>query len=550
MEQDRVGQEEGPGSLLQRRASRRALLVGSAGVAAAGTAGAVWAFAAGGDEDKAAAPAPRTGGTGGPIPSPTKLPDSRKQVADPLKRAAHLLRRAGFGGSLAEIDAFAALSREEAADRLLNYEDASNAALEDRLTRAGFLLRWVDEEGKRGQLPMDMQRWWISRMAYTARPLEERMTFIWHGLLTSQISKVGGPRAAWLVTQNELYRAHALGVYDDLIQAVSKDPAMLVYLDNVESTNRRPNENYARELCELFTMGEGNYTEDDVRESARAFTGWRLNEPPRPSPQELVGLTEQQKTDLRQKYLDKHVPAFRFDPRLHDDGQKTFLGETGNWNGDDIVRIIMKQPATGRYIATRLWKEFAYDDPEPAVIDRLAAVWDSSGHSIKPVVRAILVSDEFYSERAYFGKVRSPIEFVAGVLRALELESIPPNLNPGGRAASNYYAAMDQVLFEPPNVAGWPGGPNWLSSSTFFARLNFLDQHLFGRDRMAPIRSLAGATTPDALVDAVARRLVDGGLSAESRSAIAAHLAEIRDPAERAATAVYLVAGSPEFQVV
>ncbi len=546
-----------PPSLWQRRATRRALLAGTASVAAAGTAAAIVGFAqkdGGGSISPAADEAARHDVEGQVLQAPTTAPlSSKKGLTDAKQRAAHLLRRAGFGGSMADIEAFALLSKDAAADRLLNYETVDNSALDARIANAAFILQFPDDGQQRGRLIQDMQRWWLTRMAYSARPLEERMTFIWHGLLTSQISKVGQLRARWLFIQNELYRKNALGRFDDLIQAVSKDPAMLSYLDTIESTREHPNENYARELMELYTMGEGNYTEMDIRESARAFTGWRLTAPPRPTAAELNGLTEQQRRDLQQKLAYSYTPEYMFQARLHDAGSKTFLGRSGNWNGEDIVRIIMEQPATGRFVTARLWREFAYDNPEPEIVDRLVKVWDSSGHSVRSVVRTILTSDEFYSEKAYFGKVRSPIELLTGLVRGLELDTTFQNAGPGGRGGGRgaaYYAGMDQVLFEPPNVAGWSGGTSWLSSSTFFARVNFLDQVLFNRGRPLPVPALSSALTAEAVVDGVAARLIDATLRADSRAAIVAHLNTVRDPQERAATAAYLIAGSPEFQVI
>jgi uncharacterized protein (DUF1800 family) len=470
-------------------------------------------------------------------------------MADPLRRAGHLLRRAGFGGTPAQIEEFAMLSREESASRLVDFQEIDNTALDQRIAAANFVLQRGAEGANRGQAIQDMQRWWLTRMAYTARPLEERMTYIWHGLLTSQVSKVGPLRAHFLVTQNELFRAHALGTYDDLVQAVAKDPAMLVYLDTVESTAEHPNENFPRELMELFTMGVGNYTEDDVRESARAFTGWRLNDPERPRLPANASEADIQKA--RDQAIAAYVPAYRFDARLHDDGTKTFLGRTGTWNGEDIIRIIMEQPATGRFIVTRLFSEFAYDDPAPEVVDRLAKIWESSGHDTREVVRAILVSDEFYSEEAYRAKVRSPIELVVGLIRGLEIEFSFQNAGDGGRggAHASYYAGMDQVLFEPPSVAGWPGGQTWLSSSTLFARLNFLDQVLFPRGQALRLAAVTPASSA-ATIDDVAGRLVDGNLADAARAELIAHLDTIRDPAERTATAAYLIAGSPEFQLI
>lgn len=213
----------------------------------------------------------------------------------------------------------------------------------------------------------------------------------------------------------------------------------------------------------------------------------------------------------------------------------------------------MEQPATGRYISRRLWETFAYPDPEPAVLDRLEGTWKGSGHSIRELVRTILLSDEFLSERAYRAKVRSPIELVVGVIRGMELEpgrdmAVGAGGGRGGR--SGFYTAMDQVLFEPPNVAGWPGGAAWLSSSTFFARVNFLDQLLFPRGRPLAGMPAVGGGSADALVAAVAARLVDGKPGDASRRAIVEHVASLKTPAEQAAAAVYLVAASPEFQVI
>jgi uncharacterized protein (DUF1800 family) len=254
--------------LLHRKASRRALLGGVAAVAAGGTAVAVVGLAsqtnADSDGNKTVLPGLSADAT------KTAAEELARPIEDPRMRAAHLLRRAAWGGSKAQIDEFAALSREDAADRLLGFESVDNGALNARIEAAQFNLTTPGRglDGKRPPQIRDIQRWWLTRMSYTARPLEERMTYIWHGLLTSQLSQIGPQRAKWMVTQNDLYRAHALGRYDDLLQAVSKDPAMMTYLNTVESSKDHPNENYPRELMELFSMGEGNYTEDDVRRAS------------------------------------------------------------------------------------------------------------------------------------------------------------------------------------------------------------------------------------------------------------------------------------------
>lgn len=518
--------------LMSRRSTRRALLAAGAAAAAAGSAAVVVGIAArdgrGGVDDgasNAAAPGSSAGGQ-----------SLARVMPDPRRRAAHLLRRAAFGGTAAQIDEFAELSREDAADRLLNYESVDNAALDARIAAANFdHIR-----------PADNVRWWYMRMLYTARPLEERMTFLWHGLLTSQVSKIGGQQSKFMVAQNQLFRAHALGRYDDLLQAVSKDPAMLVYLDTVDSTREHPNENYARELMELFSMGVGNYSETDIREAARAFTGWRITNPERP-PAITPNMTEEEKRKLRDEVYRAYEPSFFVNQRQHDPGPKTFLGRTGNFGGEDIVAIILEQPATARFITTRLFSEFAYPNPDKETIDRLVQVWNSSAHSIREVVREILTSDEFYSERAYRALVRNPVTFLVNAVRGLE---IGDDLRPG-MFNDKYIRGMDQVLFEPPNVAGWPGGATWLSSGTFFARVNFLDQFLMGqRARAMRIPALDGYSTPEALVDRALAIFVDGAAPAASRQSIVDYASTLANPQLRAAAVAYLVLASPEYQLI
>jgi uncharacterized protein (DUF1800 family) len=386
-----------------------------------------------------------------------------------------------------------------------------------------------------------MQRWWLYRMSYSARPLEERMTFIWHGLLTTQQSNIGGPRSKLMIKQNELFRSHALGEYGQLLKAIGKDPAMMIYLNTVDSSAAHPNENYARELMELFSMGEGNYTEDDVREGARAFTGWRITQPERREPP--PGLSDAERNEFINQAYANYDPTFQVVQRAHDSGVKTFLGETGAWDGDDIADIIMKQPATGRFITARLFSELAYRDPDEKTVGKLTEVWDASNHNVKEVVRAILTSDEFYSKRAYRALVRCPIDFVVGAVRALEIET---DYTTYVQAAQG----MDQRLYEPPNVAGWPGGELWLSSGNFFGRVNFLDSFLFPRNRPIAIPALAGAATAEAVVDAALLRLIDNDISPESRQSLYAYARTVSNPQERAAAVAYLVLASPEYQLV
>ncbi|MBM2831359.1 MAG: hypothetical protein HW414_411 [Dehalococcoidia bacterium] len=282
----------------------------SAGVliASAGVAGALQAC-------QKAMPAPTPTPTPTPTPPPTPMPSPAPEPLRP--RIARLLRRAGFGASKTELDRFAAMGLDATVSYLLDYEKVSDADLDLRLESQKLDL---------SKLP-NLQRWWTLRMLYTQRPLLEKMTLFWHGLLTSGISRVG--RAEFMMRQNQLFRQQALGSFPDLLNAISRDPAMLIWLDSQSNQKSAPNENFAREIMELFTMGVGNYSEQDVRESARAFTGWflRRNE-------------------------------FSFEPSQHDNGVKTFLGESGTFSGDDIVDIIIKKPATSDFICRKLFSFF------------------------------------------------------------------------------------------------------------------------------------------------------------------------------------------------
>ena len=529
--------------LWDRQHSRRAVLAGGAAVAAAGTAAAALALAqSGGGPGAAEQSTAPTATASPPAPSPTASATvvaaaPSGPIPEPERRAAHLLRRAGFGGSQAEIEEFARLDREAAASRLVDYEAQDNSALETRVAAGNFELTY-------GRLQrLDMTRWWLTRMAYTERPLEERMTLTWHGWLVSQVSQIPNVLANYMVRQNELFRAMALPVHDDLLQAVSKDPAMMLYLNTAESSVDHPNENYARELMELFSMGVDTYSEDDVREAARAFTGWRFSQPPRSA------LTGDQETN--QEIRARWEPEFLKAPRQHDFAEKTFLGRVGAWDGEDIVRIIEEQAVTGEFVCTRLFREFVHDTPNNEDIAALVDVWHSSGHDIREVVRVILTSDVFYSEEAYRAKVRSPVEVLVGLVRGLEVET---DFRVDVRGAGS----MGQTLYDPPNVAGWEGGAAWLSSATLFARANFIDQLFTGfraADRqgqrvpgVVPV-ALLGHATPAAMVDTALAALVDGNVPGASRDAIDELAASIADERERAAAVAYLVACSPEYQL-
>ena len=369
--------------------------------------------------------------------------------------AAHLLRRAGFSGTPDEIARYAAMSPHDAAESLIHFAGTSQLPPPPSLSpypdyRAiAMMNRGLSDMDKReaararrkeavGDI-VALQLWWLNRMLTTPAPLQEKMAFVLHGhFTTAAIEKGVWPNL--VLAQNQLLRQYALGNLHDLTLAVSKDPAMLLYLDNAENNKSHPNENYSRELMELFTLGIGNYTEEDVRQSARAFTGWTI---------------------------DRRTGEFTFNARTHDDGSKTFLGRTGNFDGSDIVDIIYQQRAAETFWATSLLSAFVYNDPEPALVDEFANVISRNKFELAPSMSALLRSNVFYSARAYRALVKSPVEFVVGAHKQMGLERIVD----GTPAALR---AMGQVLFYPPNVAGWPGGANWLTSQMLIARENFI----------------------------------------------------------------------------
>ncbi len=312
--------------------------------------------------------------------------------------------------------------------------------------------------------------WWLTLITNTKRPLQEKMTLFWHGLLTSQLSVVRDPKA--MVAQNEFFREHAMADLPSILRGITYDPAMMVYLNTAGSQRRAPNENYARELMELFALGEGNYTEGDVREAARAFTGWTV-----PRIRLDDGFTLE-------------TPDFR--PQQFDDGRKTFLGREGAFRADDIVQIIAEQPAASQHIVRKLYGFFIHGAPTDQDIAPFVRVFDSNQKRVGPLVEAMLRSDVFYSPRAYRSLVKSPIEYVVGAIKALDLQDrllVLSGADRGVRGGGGVLGAMGQIPFEPPNVAGWTGGKQWLNSATIYARLNFINTLTGG----TPVDTVANA---------------------------------------------------------
>jgi uncharacterized protein (DUF1800 family) len=395
-------------------------------------------------------------------------------------RVAHLLRRAGFGSTEAELDAYTALGFQTTLERLLAYEQVDDSAVEQQVAAIQ-----VDQRN------VELARLsWMTRMLYTQRPLQEKMVLFWHTHFATASSKVRG--ANLMLNQLQLFRDNALGNFETLLQQVTRDPAMLIWLDNNQNRKGRPNENYAREVMELFTVGIGNYTDDDVKQAARAFTG----------------------------YTTSRQGVFSFNPDQHDDGDKTFMGITQNWNADDILATLVRHPATARFLTTKLFRFFVYDTPDPSTIDRLAATYTSSGFDIRAVIRDMFTGPEFLSPQAYRGNVKQPADLVIGSLKALNVQNIGPDLPQATRR-------MGQDLLNPPDVSGWKGGDNWISATTLLERFNFGDRLATARGTDQPYfvdvggqlqqHGLRSATD---VVDYYLGLLVDGSATPEARQAL------------------------------
>jgi uncharacterized protein (DUF1800 family) len=367
--------------------------------------------------------------------------------------ARHLLVRTGFGASGAEIARYAVLTREAAVDRLLAGTHTQPEVPPPAFAQVGGPLpgpqagMQASAEDRRafvraqGEQTVTLRAWWISEMVATSSPLTERMTLFWHNHFVSSQQKVRVARLMY--GQNALFRTYALGDFRALLHAAAKDPAMVLYLDSVQNRKGAPNENFAREVMELFTLGEGHYTEQDVKEAARAFTGWSLY---------------------------RASGTFVFRPRLHDDGEKIILGKRGNFDGDAVLDLILARPETARFIVTKLWREFVSPDPDAAAVERVAQRFRTSGYDLEVALRGLLLEPAFWASENRGTLVKSPVELVVGTLRSLDLT--PSVTLPYATAVSG----MSQVLFAPPNVKGWPGGERWINTSTLLARKQFLER--------------------------------------------------------------------------
>ncbi len=458
----------------------------------------------------------------------------RPSSADPWGRkwAAHLLRRATFGPSRADLLQAERQGLEATLDRLLRGSPRAEEVRET-LSDAGEVAAEQGIEALRG--------WWLYGMLHSLHPLREKMTLFWHNHFATSDAKVQS--AALMFRQNQLLREHALGKFGPFLQAVSKDPAMLVWLDSNRNVKGAPNENYARELMELFSLGVGNYTEKDVKEAARAFTGWHT-----------------------------HGDAYRFDASAHDGGTKTVLGRTGTWDGGDVVRIVLAQPAAARFLVRKLYHFLISETAEPpaALLEPLCDSFRKSDHDIAALVRTMLASRHFFSEHAFRQRVKSPVEYVVGAVQAvyLRLDEKEKDYRPlPAQVLVARLTAMGQRLFAPPNVKGWPGGRSWLNTSTVLERDNFAEALALGTlwsspsPGLVPPRVLDVArllreekvSRPEDVVRVLLDLYVPGGISSQAREKLVAFLAEGKPTGaaldRRVREAVHAIMTTAEYQL-
>jgi uncharacterized protein (DUF1800 family) len=444
-----------------------------------------------------------------------------------LRKVGHVYRRAAFGASWADLDTGLKAGPQPLIDRLLKGGEPSPEY--DEATD-----KFLSSAARKFNVGQQATAWWLYRMLHGGHPLREKLTLFWHNHFATSNAKV--QNAGYMVGQYELMYRHALGNFAELLQAMSKDPAMMVWLDTVQNKKGQPNENYARELMELFSLGIGNYTEKDIREAARAFTGWELK---------------------NGQFFNNKA---QFDPT-----EKTVLGKTGKWAGEDIVRICLEQKAAPRFIVRKLYRFLISESEAPSadLIEPLAVQF-ASGYDFGRLVERMLRSNLFFSERAYRTRIKSPVDYVLGMARALEARMGTQN---GALNLTQALENLGQNVFHPPSVKGWDGGQSWLNGQTLLFRQNLaldLARRPAGYKEPATgylLTKAHGKKGYTQLVDFLLQLFVQGDVPEETRNRLLEYAPTMsqqkvppywtqQDVAEhRAVTLCHLVMTLPEYQL-
>jgi uncharacterized protein (DUF1800 family) len=442
-----------------------------------------------------------------------------------IRRVGHLYRRASFGPTHADLEKGLKAGGPKKPIEDLLVGGSGQEEFEQRMAP-------LADSIAAGNNAVQLRAWWVTGMLYTPHPLREKLTLFWHNHFATSNAKVRNAR--FMLGQYRLMYRHALGNFTELLRSMSTDPAMLVWLDGQGSRKGNPNENYARELMELFSLGIGHYTEKDIREAAKAFTGWEIAD-----------------------------NAAKFQQDRFDDSEKTVLGQTGNWKPDDIVRICLEQKSAPLFIAAKLWR-FLISDTVPATPELLAPLanqFRKSGFDFGALVKTVLSSNLFFSEKVYRTKIKSPVDFTLGIVRSLEGRT-------GSTALANSLEQLGQNLFNPPSVKGWDGGPAWLNGQTILFRQNLAlaltsteDGRFGSRTDPAALARRYGVSGDEELVNFFLGLFLQKDVPAESRDRLSnyqkkAHTQTVpvywtpRDAADHRVRALcHLVLTLPEFQL-
>ncbi len=465
----------------------------------------------------------------GPVPASGSRPstlDPRLSPYEPTptnpwdrRKVAHLHRRAAFGATWAGLEEGVKLGPQKCVDRILNGTGPGTIREEDFASMARTAVSAGSDR--------NLQGWWIFRMLAGGHPLVERLALFWHDHFATSQDKVANLEL--MLRQNELFRKYSLGHFWDrqsggLLLEISRDAAMLVWLDSNSNRRAAPNENFAREIMELFALGIGNYSEKDIREAARGFTGWFVNR-----------------------------NQFRFSSSEHDSGRKTVLDQTGDWDGGDVVRIVASQPAAARFLVAKLYRYLVNENepPDSAVLEQLAAGYREREYDTRWLIETLLRSNVFFSPTAYRQKISSPIDLTVGTVRRLEGTRVSPV------ALAEVCGKLGQTLFHPPNVAGWEEGKAWVNSSTLLGRSNFAQAitasragPFAGRTDPAALAAKYGATSDAEVVQFFLELLVDGDVPAETRKQLAQSLSISSDArSDRIRRLVQLILSLPEYNL-
>jgi len=476
----------------------------------------------------------------------------------------HLLRRAGFGARPDELDYYGGLSASDAVEALVNYDRVPDD-VDEKIGKSGYVNVTTRGPFSPQSNITDSRQRWLFRMVHSNRPLQEKMTLFWHNHFATGYTKIAGivgatEAARYMAAkpaedpagvrgQIEMLRDNALGNFRDILVSIAKDTAMLFWLDGNTNTKTKPQENFAREIMELFTMGVGNYTEPDVYAGAKVFSGWNLQRPG-----QTANGTQHYEFTYNPAQHDTSAKTFSFP--IYPDGGKTIPARSaaqGMQDGLDLIEGLAANPNTGRYLAAKLYRFFVSEarTPDPAFVDRVASVYLASHYDMRQVVREVLLTPQFWDSASYFSRYAWPIEYVIRLIKDVGWVGFSVN------DALAPVANMGQTLFDPPNVGGWEAGDTWFSTGAMLARMNFAST-LAGYQKLnLAARAKPSATSPQAFLSYYLDELITSPMDTTERNELLTYLTSTGawtgtdvQVQNKGAGLVHLIGGSPEYQLI